>query len=671
LTRYRQKFAKIREDFMGITHRLPLVLLLSPSILSSFRRTHVVLLLTVFSVHFLSAGEDTPRTLQSFGVQVNHGQPVYPLPPNVALGLFNTDPLLDVAYCTGRKVQVYQNLGNGHFDLVGERSILGEVAKMEWRKERMSSPTLFNQFSWGELQITYRDARREVFSRESFGPQQGNLAPWALSTPALDFRERWRSQPHTQPSTKMGMEDIDSDGRFEVAYYFPPDLGDSNRIVVYECVGDDSFAVDWDTVITLGAGPFAITDIDNDGHKEIVITRSGATGQVAMLECLAPGRYRYYETNIGYPFPPFKAIETNIDFNARKELVLLTSNPSPPSGQDPTLIYVADYVGKGPGPNGWVMAFNQQIARYGGYTFDMAIGQVDGTGREEIILGGGGFGATDPVPVGYLWYNGSTWVDRSIYTGLRSGSAVPMFVNLDADSTMELFIGGIGPIGHGSCYALDYLSDTTWRVLWADSSLRGSPFFLDAGILGGQFVVTGFNTWERITLDTLYSQLHVYLPSGAKLGTWHRDSVSVQNYRIIDIDNDGKANIIGAILMRRNHHLADYEYFGVSDVVEGPTMGSTGFQLGQGYPNPFNPATTIGFYVAQRSDVRIAIHDILGREVKTIIEKDMLQGAYTVIWNGTTNEGGDVASGVYFCRMIVTGGKETLYTKTQKMLLIR
>ncbi len=612
---------------------------------------------------------DHPRTLQSFGVQVKKGQPVYPLPSTVALGLFNSDPLLDVAFFDGGKVQVYQNMGNGMFEFVGERSVLGDVDKMEWRKERMFSPTLFNQFSWGELHITCKDGSSNVLSHEQLIPRQADLA-FASQIPArppLDFRERWRSQTQTQLSPMVEMDDIDNDGRIEVAYSFYHEFSDSSRLVIYECDGDDSFRVDWDSVLTGAVGPMKITDIDNDGHKEIVLVRDG---EVVMLECLAQGRYRYYGTNIGYSFPPFKVIQTDIDHNGRNELVLLTSNPSPPSGQYPTLIYVAEFVLKSNGPNGWTMIFNQQIASYGGYTFDMAIGQVDGTGRDEIILGGGAVGVNEPVPVGYLWHNGTTWITRSIYTGLYSGSAAPMFVKLDADSTKELFIGGVGPLGHGSLFALKHQHDTTWSVLWADSSLRNAPLCVNAGILAGQFVVAGATTWDRSPADTLYTQLHVYLPSGDKLGIWQRDTESIQSFHILDLDNDARANLITAMLSPWRNHLADYEYYGVSDVGEGANAALNGFQLFQNYPNPFNPATAIGFYLTERSHVRIEMYDILGREVRTLIDNDLLQGACTLTWNGTRQEGGEASSGVYFCRMIVTGEKGTLYVKTQKMLLM-
>ncbi len=635
---------------------------------SNKRRLPAFVLCLLLHAVFLSIldtamAAEQSRTLQSFGVHLKSGQPVHPLPSHVALGLFNPDPLLDVAYYVDGKVQVYQNMGNGLFDLVGEKQLTGEVEKMEWRKERMfgSNP---DQFSWGELHIFYMNGRNEVVSHEQlvFQPISISFAPQAPMNPPLDFRETWRSELQDQPSTFLVIGDIDNDALNEVAYSF-----DSNRFVVFESAGNDSFVVDWDTVIANSYGPFAMSDVDNNERKELVLGSSGQIGQLMVLECLGPGSYRHYNTNIFYSFPPFKVLRTDIDHDGVRELCLLTSNPSAPPGQDATFIYVAEFAFK----DSATMWFSIQTARYYGYTFDMAVGQVDGTGRDEIIPAGGSFGINEPVPVDYLWYNGTSWTTRSIYTGLRSGTTAPMFVNLDDDTTKELFIGGVGPIGYGSCYALDYVSDTTWRVMWADSTLRSSPLSMDVGFLGKQYVVAGANTWERVALDTLYTQLHVYQPSGVKLGIWQRDTASVQNFHFLDIDNDGRTDLVSPILSPHMCHFADYEYYGTTHVTGGSKTGTFGFQLFQNYPNPFNPRTEIDLYLPHRSQVEIRVYDMLGKEIKTLLRDDMLQGSHTVSWDGTTKEGGEVSSGGYLYRLTVRSSQGLLYTQVKKMLLLR
>ncbi len=90
------------------------------------------------------------------------------------------------------------------------------------------------------------------------------------------------------------------------------------------------------------------------------------------------------------------------------------------------------------------------------------------------------------------------------------------------------------------------------------------------------------------------------------------------------------------------------------------------FTLDQNYPNPFNPSTTIKYSIAEVTNVKLTIYDILGREVITLINSELHPGAYSMIWNATDKFGKKVTSGIYFYSL--EAGK---FTKTNKMLLIK
>jgi 1,4-alpha-glucan branching enzyme len=77
----------------------------------------------------------------------------------------------------------------------------------------------------------------------------------------------------------------------------------------------------------------------------------------------------------------------------------------------------------------------------------------------------------------------------------------------------------------------------------------------------------------------------------------------------------------------------------------------TGFRLYQNYPNPFNPSTTIRFEVAKKSNVRLRIYDLLGREIHTLVDEAMEPGNYIVRWDGMNDFGLEASSGVYIIRM--------------------
>lgn len=90
------------------------------------------------------------------------------------------------------------------------------------------------------------------------------------------------------------------------------------------------------------------------------------------------------------------------------------------------------------------------------------------------------------------------------------------------------------------------------------------------------------------------------------------------------------------------------------------------FSLGQSYPNPFNPSTTISYELSAQSTVALRVYDTSGRLVRTLVEGSISAGTYSVIWDGRNHSGDVVASGVYFCRLVV--GNEQ---RTRKMVLAR
>ena len=90
------------------------------------------------------------------------------------------------------------------------------------------------------------------------------------------------------------------------------------------------------------------------------------------------------------------------------------------------------------------------------------------------------------------------------------------------------------------------------------------------------------------------------------------------------------------------------------------------YKLAQNYPNPFNPTTTIHFSIPIASDVSITVYNILGQQVKTLNDRKMPSGNYKVVWDGTSETGLSVSSGMYFYKM-----KAGDFIDIKKCLLIR
>lgn len=93
------------------------------------------------------------------------------------------------------------------------------------------------------------------------------------------------------------------------------------------------------------------------------------------------------------------------------------------------------------------------------------------------------------------------------------------------------------------------------------------------------------------------------------------------------------------------------------------------FVLHQNYPNPFNPTTVVEYDVPRQSSVRIAIFDVLGQEVKTVLDQFHEPGFYRVRLSA---EG--LATGMYFCRLEVrerSGSSEVLFSHTRRMVVVK
>ena len=93
------------------------------------------------------------------------------------------------------------------------------------------------------------------------------------------------------------------------------------------------------------------------------------------------------------------------------------------------------------------------------------------------------------------------------------------------------------------------------------------------------------------------------------------------------------------------------------------------YTLSANYPNPFNPSTTIDYNVQNAGNVSIVVYDMMGREVKTLINDYVtpkLGGDYSITWDGTNNSNSFVATGIYMYRMISND-----FVKTSKMTLAK
>jgi hypothetical protein len=94
------------------------------------------------------------------------------------------------------------------------------------------------------------------------------------------------------------------------------------------------------------------------------------------------------------------------------------------------------------------------------------------------------------------------------------------------------------------------------------------------------------------------------------------------------------------------------------------------YRLFQNFPNPFNPTTNISFSIPRESFVSLKVYDSLGNEVAILVDELMSAGYHNVQFSG---EGNNLASGIYFYTLMVTGltGLVNSFTQTKKLVLLK
>lgn len=205
-------------------------------------------------------------------------------------------------------------------------------------------------------------------------------------------------------------------------------------------------------------------------------------------------------------------------------------------------------------------------------------------------------------------------------------------------------------------------------------------YFIDMlnlyGDWSGNAIFNNACTYSTSTLDT---RLDMILISQALKDPGGIDYVE-GSFKIFGNDGDhfGKAiNIgtnkwfadpsVGNSLRSASDHLpiyADFNFGVVSNVDEIINVPPT-FELDQNYPNPFNPETTISFRLPRASFVTLKVYDLLGRELKTLVNEEKLPGNYKIEFHSDITQRG-LAGGTYFYQLKVGN-----FVQTKKMILLK
>jgi hypothetical protein len=140
------------------------------------------------------------------------------------------------------------------------------------------------------------------------------------------------------------------------------------------------------------------------------------------------------------------------------------------------------------------------------------------------------------------------------------------------------------------------------------------------------------------------------------------------------VDGLGTSNLSSVTALKFNITFAKtfYENLSIPTSVQQEGVPAL-FHVSQNYPNPFNPTTTIRFSLPASSKVSIRIFNILGQEVRTLVNGDQSAGEHVAVWDSRNSIGQIVSCGVYFYRLEIIGMSSiSHYTlDVKKMILLK
>jgi len=281
---------------------------------------------------------------------------------------------------------------------------------------------------------------------------------------------------------------------------------------------------------------------------------------------------------------------------------------------------------------------------------------------------------TYPPPDPSDWWAGSGAIFDLISNDLRpegwtsaDAAGLPIFPLLIRYDEVERAMATDVVIHHAIRFTVQH---TRRAYIWPArhyASSHTNPDYPPMGLrfrLKSDFNISGFTPRMQVILRTMKKYGIIVADNGSN---WF-----VQGTHDDRWDNDELHSL-------KSLHGSDFEAVDISSWMERPGFDSnsaavppasgipTRIDLQPNHPNPFNSTTTIDYSVLQQGNVKLIIYDLLGREIKALVDEYQSEGPQTAEWDGTDNDENTVKSGVYFCHISTESGisdsKEMIFLK--------
>jgi hypothetical protein len=242
--------------------------------------------------------------------------------------------------------------------------------------------------------------------------------------------------------------------------------------------------------------------------------------------------------------------------------------------------------------------------------------------------------------------------DGSFYADAYKGIGFPEF-GVDLDVTLTAVNPPINiPAGGGPfAFGVDVMNNTTDPITfdgWTEVILPNGATY---GPLITRYNVTNPGG------NNIHRNANQMVPGGAPAGNYsYVCKVGTYPNTVIDDDSFGFLKMAGDGAANHNEGWACYGFF--DDMV---SSAPSEYALNGAFPNPFNPTTTISYTLPEAVSVKLAVYDISGRQVATMVDGFMPAGEHQAEFNGF-----DLSSGVYFCAMQAGN-----FSATTKLVLVK